>query len=100
MPTQAQVGEILRNVFDPELMISIVDMGLVYGIGIQEGTVHIKMTLTAMGCPLWFNIQEDVERQVKQLKDVNEVKVELVFEPRWNPTMMSEDAQMMTGYNF
>jgi metal-sulfur cluster biosynthetic enzyme len=92
------VRENLRMVVDPELGISIVDLGLVYGIEIEEGTVKVKLTLTSPACPLGAVIQGQAHTAVKKLPWVKEVKIELVWSPRWDPrTMASEDARMELG---
>ena len=93
------VRETLRLVIDPELGISIVDLGLVYGVEIEEeGNVKIKMTLTSPACPLGAVIQGQAHTALKKLPWVKEAKIELVWSPRWDPrTMASEDARMELG---
>jgi metal-sulfur cluster biosynthetic enzyme len=93
------VRENLRLVIDPELGISIVDLGLVYGVEIkEEGEVTVKMTLTSPACPLGSVIQAQAHSALKKLPWVKTVKVELVWSPRWDPrTMASEDARMQLG---
>jgi len=92
------VRENLRLVVDPELGISIVDLGLIYGIEIQEGDVKVKMTLTSPACPMGAMIQGQAHTAVKKLPWVKEVKIELVWRPNWDPrTMASEDARMQLG---
>jgi len=92
------VRETLRTVIDPELGISIVDLGLVYGIVIEDSNVTIKLTLTSPACPLGAVIQGQAHTAVKKLPWVKETKIELVWSPPWNPrTMASEDARMELG---
>ncbi len=92
------VRETLRTVVDPELGISIVDLGLVYGIVIEDSNVTIKLTLTSPACPLGAVIQGQAHTAVKKLPWVKETKIELVWSPPWNPrTMASEDARMELG---
>ncbi|HMP52404.1 DUF59 domain-containing protein [bacterium] len=92
------VRENLRTVKDPELEVNIIDLGLVYGIEIDQSNVTVKMTLTSPACPLGGVIQAQAHQAVKKLPWVKEVKVELVWSPRWDPkTMASEDAQMELG---
>ena len=94
------VREVIRDgVIDPELGINVVDLGLLYDVDIRsEKAVNIEMTLTTMGCPLWDVIQADATRVVKErYGDDIEVDVEFVFDPPWNPEMMSEDARMELG---
>ena len=92
------VRENLRTVIDPELGISIVDLGLVYGIEIKESNVDVKMTLTSPACPLGAVIQGQAHQCLKKLPWVNDVNIQLVWSPRWDPRQMaSEDARMQLG---
>ncbi len=93
------VRETLRTIIDPELNVSIVDLGLIYAIEIlAEGKVIVKMTLTSPACPLGAVIQAQVHQALTKLPWVKEPKVELVWSPRWDPrTMASEDARMEMG---
>jgi metal-sulfur cluster biosynthetic enzyme len=92
------VKENLRTVVDPELGVNIVDLGLIYGIEIKESDVDVKMTLTSPACPLGAVIQAQVHQALKKLPWVKEVKVNLVWSPRWDPRLMaSEDAKMQLG---
>lgn len=92
------VREHLRSVVDPELGVNIVDLGLVYTVEINEGNVKVKMTLTSPACPLGGVIQAQAHTALKKLPWVKEVKIELVWSPRWDPhTMASEDARMELG---
>ena len=89
----------LRNVPDPELGISIVDLGLVYDAKIDnKGNVEVLMTLTTMGCPLFDSIADPVRSELKKLKGVKDVNVELTFEPPWSPDKMSEEAKIKLGF--
>jgi metal-sulfur cluster biosynthetic enzyme len=93
------VRESLRTVVDPEIGLNIVDLGLVYGIEIkEEGNVGVKMTLTSPACPLGAVIQGQAHQAVKKLPWVKDVKIELVWTPRWDPRQMaSEEARMELG---
>jgi metal-sulfur cluster biosynthetic enzyme len=92
------VRENLRTVVDPELGVNIVDLGLVYGIEINKADVAVKLTLTSPACPLGAVIQGQVHTAVKKLPWVENVKVDLVWSPRWDPRLMaSEDAKMELG---
>ncbi|MBY0550153.1 MAG: metal-sulfur cluster assembly factor [Candidatus Obscuribacterales bacterium] len=92
------VLETVRTVIDPEIGISIVELGLVYGVEVKDGDVVVRMTLTSPACPLGGVIQAQVHQTVKKLPWAKEVKVELVWSPRWDPkTMASEDAKMELG---
>jgi len=93
------VLETVRTILDPELGVSIVDLGLVYGVEVLENSdVNVRMTLTSPACPVGAVIQAQVHQIVKKLPWVKEVKVELVWSPRWDPkTMATEDARMELG---
>ena len=83
-PTEAQVTDALRTVIDPELGMSIVDLGLVYGIAIARGHVRITMTLTAPGCPLHDVMPGWVRMAVRQVAGVDDVEVDVTFDPPWS----------------
>lgn len=97
MPTREEVEEQLKEVIDPELDVNIVDLGLVREIDIEDDKVDILMTLTTPGCPLHSVFDEMVRQEVGALTDVNEVDVELTFEPRWTPEEMSDEARNEIG---
>lgn len=93
------VIESLRLVFDPELGVNIVDLGLVYGLDIDEnGNVEVVMTLTSMGCPLGPVIERDIRSVVSTVPGVKNVKMTLTFTPPWDPSRMTDDARMELGY--
>ena len=98
---EQQVWDQLKTCYDPEIPINIVELGLIYGLDISEldegKLVNIKMTLTAPGCGMGPMIGEEANRKVKALSDVEDVLVELVWEPQWNRDMMSEAAQLELG---
>jgi len=83
----------LEEVLDPELQISIVDLGLIYDVSEKDGMVNIKMTLTTIGCPLFEVIEKEIKEKVKQIEGIKEVKVELTFDPPWSPDRLSEKAK-------
>ncbi|HMW89482.1 MAG TPA: metal-sulfur cluster assembly factor [Candidatus Obscuribacter sp.] len=92
------VYECLREVVDPELGISVVDLGLIYDVKIDNNNVVVKMTLTSPGCPVGAVIQAQCHQAVKKLPWAKEVNVQLVWIPRWDPkTMASEEAKMDLG---
>ncbi len=98
MITEERVEEILKTCYDPEIPVNIVDLGLVYGIKVDDDkkTVNITMTLTTPGCPLFSVISDDVTQKVE--KGTNyKVEIKLVWEPVWTPKMMSEDAKRKIG---
>lgn len=97
--TKKKVQEKLDLVLDPEMNISIVDLGLVYRITIKKGNfVHILMTLTTMGCPLFGVIEEDIYLKLSELTIArSNVEIEMTFEPPWDMTRMSKRAKAMMG---
>lgn len=82
---------------DPELYISIVDLGLIYDVKVKGDTADIKMTLTTIGCPLFSLIENEVKDKVLSLKGIGKVNVELVFNPPWTIERLSEKAKAMIG---
>jgi metal-sulfur cluster biosynthetic enzyme len=92
------IRERLKEVYDPELGVNIIDLGLVYDVEFQEGNVHIRMTLTTPGCPMHDTMVGGVERALKTLPTVQSVKVDVVWEPVWSPERMSADAKEHLGY--
>lgn len=99
MITKEEVLEQLKTIIDPELHINIVDLGLIYDVKIDQptGNVDVIMTLTTPGCPLSFVFEEWVPEAVKKVKGVNEVRIELVWEPPWDPDKISDDAKEEMG---
>ena len=95
MATEEQLMERLATVEDPELRESIVDLGLIYGVEQQEGDVTVTMTLTSPGCPLGGMIEGAVQNALADLEDVENVKVNIVWTPRWDPRIhASEDIKI------
>ena len=91
-----QVRSSLKQCMDPEVPLSIVDMGLVYGIDISDNNdVNIKMTMTTKGCPLHETMVDDVKRFAKKVSGVNNVDVEIVWDPPWTMEKMSDEAKAM-----
>ena len=90
-----KVVEILKSIFDPELPVSIYDLGLIYDVKVdKENVVEIKMTLTTPNCPVAESLPKEVEDSVKGIKEVKDAKLELVWEPPWDKSMMSEAAKL------
>ena len=90
---------VLRTIYDPEIPVNIYDLGLIYGIEAnpETGHVHLRMTLTAPGCPVAQTFPETVADAIRQVPDVEDVEVELVWEPPWSKKMMSEAARLELG---
>lgn len=101
MATKNEIVHALKEVYDPEIGMNIVDLGLVYGVNWDDnrGQVHIDLTLTSPGCPLAPEIIRDIKRELREIEDVLDVDVELVWKPLWHPTMMSEYAKDELGYD-
>lgn len=92
------VQEQLKKVLDPELGISIWDLGLIYDIAVsKEGVCLITMTLTTIGCPLFGTIQKEIEDKVMEIDGINDVKIELTFDPPWTPDKMTEESRIRLG---
>ncbi len=95
--TSDDVLEALKEVFDPEIPVNVVDLGLVYGCKVQDGDVRVKMTLTFPGCGMGDYIVQQAEWRVAELDGVEDVEVEMVHEPPWSPDMISEDGKAQLG---
>ncbi len=96
--TPELVRQTLRQVKDPELDLNIVDLGLVYDIVVEDGKVHVDMTLTSPGCPAGPMITNDVYSQIRQLPGVADVDVEIVWEPYWTPERIEPKIRAMMGF--
>jgi|SRR5713101_3967083 len=95
---QAQVIEVIRTCFDPEIPVNIYELGLIYDVIVSEsGNVEIKMTLTSPHCPAAQSLPPDVECKVRTVEGVKDVKVNIVWEPPWTPALMSEAAKLELG---
>lgn len=96
--TKTLIREQLRTVLDPELFISIVDLGLVYGVDVSpDGKARVTMTLTTIGCPLFDVIQKEVREKTLAVPGVTDAEVELTFDPPWDPSKMSDYAKAELG---
>ena len=98
MVDEEDVLDALSNVIDPELGLDFVELGLVYGIEIDGGTVSITFTLTTPACPIGPQVSEQMVEFVGDLEGVDEVETNMVFTPPWSPDKMSEDAKFALGY--
>ncbi len=95
--TKDSVIEIMKQVYDPEIPVNVVDLGLVYDIQVHEGDVHILMTLTAPGCGMGPMIAQQAEWAVSELEGVEDVEVEMTFDPPWTPELITEDGKKLLG---
>mgnify|MGYP001791778249 FL=1 len=91
------VIEVLRQCFDPEIPVNIVDLGLIYDIAIKPERVDIKMTLTALGCPMAAEVMTDVRDHLLTLPGISDAGVDIVYEPVWTPERMTEEARWELG---
>lgn len=101
MAMRNEVLEALKNVDDPEIGMNIVDLGLIYGVDWDDdkGEVHVDLTLTSPGCPLGPEIIRAIKHELRAVDDIQDVDVDLVWRPLWNPAMMSEYAKDELGYD-
>lgn len=97
MTQKEEIMDKLGEVMDPETNLSIVDMGFIYSVDVDNDEVNIEMTLTSPGCPLHSKFTQEVEEKVSSLEGVNDVNVELTFDPPWSPERMSDDAKKKLG---
>jgi metal-sulfur cluster biosynthetic enzyme len=95
--TEQVVLEQLRQVVDPEIDCNIVDLGLIYSIEIDQGHVRVQMTLTTAGCPMHESIAAGVQAAVLSLAGVTEAQVEVVWDPPWDPSMMTQTGRARVG---
>ena len=97
MPTKEEVFEALKQVEDPELGMDIVELGLLYDVEVAGPRVKVTHSLTSMGCPAGPMIQEDMQNMISSLPGVEEVEIELTWDPPWPPERMSADAKFILG---
>ena len=93
------VVKALRTVFDPEIPVNIYDLGLIYDLTVADGVAQIKMTLTAPGCPVAGILPGQVETAVRQVPGITDAKVELVWDPPWDRSRMSDAAKLELGFD-
>ena len=92
-----QVLEALRDVYDPEIPVNVVDLGLIYSVEVSEGDVHVEMTLTAPGGGMGPYIAQQAEWRVAEIEDVEDVQVDVVFDPPWTPDLITEEGKQLLG---
>ena len=97
MPTKEEVFEALRGVEDPELGMDIVELGLLYDVEVQGPRVKVIHSLTSMGCPAGPMIQEDISRTAREVPGVEDVEIELTWDPPWTPDRMTDEARDQLG---
>ncbi len=102
MPNKEEILAAISEVFDPEIPVNVVDLGFIYGVEIEAGKVNVSMTLTIPGCPMHAILTREVKEAVAKLDGVDEVEVELTFEPRWTVDNITEAGKKRLremGYN-
>ncbi len=96
--TKEQVLEKLKEVYDPEIPVNVVDLGLIYGVEVNAGNkVYVQMTLTFPGCGLGPYISQQAEGAISELEGLEDVEVEMVFDPPWSPDMITEEGKQILG---
>ena len=95
--TKDVIYESLKTVFDPEIPINVVDLGLIYDVQVNKGDIYVQMTLTAPGCGMGPYIAQQAEWAIQDIEGVDEVEIEMVFDPPWSPDLISEEARSQLG---
>lgn len=98
MVTKEDVLNALRECYDPEIPVNIVDLGLIYNVNVKGDTVDVEMTLTATGCPMSAPISAEARERILQLDGVKTANVKVVWDPPWTPERMSLEAKKMFGF--
>jgi FeS assembly SUF system protein len=98
MINREQILEKLKECYDPEIPINIVDLGLVYDVSIEDDSVHVRMTLTSPHCPLAGVLSNEVERRLAEVEGVGRAEVELVWDPPWTPERISRETRDSLGF--
>ncbi|MFP4019858.1 MAG: metal-sulfur cluster assembly factor [Bacteroidales bacterium] len=95
---ESKIMQVLKEVYDPEIPVNVYDLGLIYNIDVDDNNnVEIRMTLTAPNCPIADDILQEVHDKVKDIKEVQDVDVQLVFDPPWDKDMMTDEAKLELG---
>ena len=98
-PLRDQVVDVLKTCYDPEIPVDIYELGLIYKIEVDDaGKVAVDMTLTSPACPVAGTLPPEVEQKINRLEGVSDVRVDLVWDPPWNPDRMSEAAKLKLGF--
>ncbi len=95
--TRDEVIEALKDVYDPEIPVNVVDLGLIYDVAVEDNDVEVKMTLTFAGCGMGPYIAQQAEWRIAELETVEDVNVEMVYDPPWTPDMITEDGKKQLG---
>lgn len=95
---EAKAIEVLQTIYDPEIPVNIYELGLIYEIKVEAKKIYVRMTLTSPNCPVAESLPVEVEGKLKTIAEVEDAKVEIVFEPPWDKDMMSEAAKLELGF--
>lgn len=95
MPSREEIIEVLKTCYDPEIPVNIWDLGLIYDLRQEDGKVYIRMTLTALGCPIGPILAEEIRTKLLALGGVEDVEVEIVFSPPWTPDRLTEEGRLV-----
>jgi len=98
MVTKETVMDALREVYDPEIPVNVVDLGLIYGVDIKEDNVHVQMTMTARGCPMHQFLSSSAEERILSLSGVKDAHVEIVWDPPWTPERITQEGRKALGW--
>jgi FeS assembly SUF system protein len=92
-----EIVKALKECYDPEIPVNVWDLGLIYDVNVDGSNIHVKMTLTAPGCPMHTFISREVKEKLQSLNGVKEATVEVVWDPPWSPDKMNPDAKAQLG---
>jgi len=95
--TMEDIVKALKECYDPEIPVNVWDLGLIYDVNVDGDKVHVKMTLTAPGCPMHSFISKEVREKIQSVSGVKEASVEVVWDPPWSPDKMSPEAKAQLG---
>ena len=98
MVTKETVMDALREVYDPEIPVNVVDLGLIYGVDIKEDNVHVQTTMTARGCPMHQFLSSSAEERILSLSGVKDAHVEIVWDPPWTPERITQEGRKALGW--
>jgi len=97
MVTEEMVLDVMRDVYDPEIPVNVVDLGLVYDLKVEDDYVYVTMTMTAPGCPFGDQLKSEARERIISGTGAKDAEVTMVIDPPWNPTMMTDDARKALG---
>ena len=99
VPLGDEIVKVLKSIFDPEIPVDIYELGLIYDVFLNESNdVKVLMTLTTPNCPVADSLPEEVKNKIKEIPQVNEVEIEMTFDPPWTRDLMSEEAKLELGF--